>query len=406
MRIDFIASEDVHRALGCIGRTEDIRFSPAGDRLAIAGFNSDLILIASVRIDWKAGDPRIEVSKMIELRSDDLARPHGVDWIDENSLAVANRHGGLALFDLTDLRAGSHRRSAARVLGRDPADLVNTPGSIACADVGLGLVELLVCNNIVGNVARLLLDRRAGDRLVASEIIVRDGLFVPDGIAFSGSREWIAISNHGREAILLFRNDPDFGLEARPAAELTGVRYPHGIRFSPGGNQIFVADAGSPFVAIFERQGGWAGPTAPAAFIRIVDDDLFERGRTRPEEGGAKGIDISADGRLLAATLHGQPLSFFDLSAVADKSAPEEPAEDEAERARAAVLRYFSAAGRHTAEAVRATRIASEFELVLFKDSRSWRFTKPLRRAMAALRKTRPHWLRRRDARLKAPGKR
>ena len=67
--------------------------------------------------------------------------------------------------------------------------------------------------------------------------------------------EWIAISNHDAHVVLVYRWTPSLNEQSEPDAVLRGTIYPHGLQFTPDGRHLIVADAGRPYVNVYERQG-------------------------------------------------------------------------------------------------------------------------------------------------------
>ena len=98
--IAFEAPAHVHDALGALARTEDVRLSPSGRRLAIAGFANGRIAIAEVEITRTAAGPEVAVTAVEHVESPAFQDPHGVDFVDEDVLVVANRGGGVAVLRL------------------------------------------------------------------------------------------------------------------------------------------------------------------------------------------------------------------------------------------------------------------------------------------------------------------
>ena len=91
----------VQATLAQLGRTEDVRFSPDNRRLALAGYGEDTCLLLDIRIDASHPDGAIAITGFTKLISDDLVEPHGFDFIDDDTLVVANRKGSVAVFDLS-----------------------------------------------------------------------------------------------------------------------------------------------------------------------------------------------------------------------------------------------------------------------------------------------------------------
>ena len=393
MEIGFAASEGASAAIDRIGRTEDVQFSPSGRLLAVAGFNENRLLILETEANW-GSELAVALKDPLQITSDSLQRPHGLYWIDERTIIVANRTGQLVIFELPEEPESSRiRLSPVRIFGDETTDLVKTPGSVSVASVGLDLIEVLVCNNYVHHVSRLLLDRRNNYALVASEILTQEGVVVPDGVASSPSGDWIAISNHGHHNVFLYRNDSELGRDSRPQAVLTGVNYPHGVRFADNGKTVLVADAGAPFVHLYRSDGDWVGEIAPERSIRVMSDETYQRGRINPAEGGPKGLDITRDGKMMVVSCDEVPFAFFDVRSVLDQRETVRPSNlTEAESARETLLRYMALDRLKVDQETVAIRSAIELEMGIMLRSRSWRLTAPLRKATAAIRKAAPGW--------------
>ena len=257
----------------------------------------------------------------IAVSSSVLHYPHGVDFLDDETIVVANREGGLAIFKLPDARANDCDLSPIQVV--EPGSVVYSPGSVSVLPVENGLCELLVCNNYADSVSRHVVN--AGGTMVKSEILLRKWLDFPDGVCTTGDGRWIAISNHSTHGVLLYERSEFLNQDSSPAGVLRGVSFPHGLRFSADGRHLFLADAGAPFVHVYTTDDGeWHGARGPAASIRVMDEQTFRTGRNNPQEGGPKGIDVDKSMTVLAVTSEYQPLQFLDLAAVlsAASSAP------------------------------------------------------------------------------------
>lgn len=392
MEIGYSAESAVQAAIGRIGRTEDVQFSPDGSRLAVAGFTEDRILVLGVETDWDTDPPKVAFTASLEVDSDGLHSPHGLCWLDDRTLAIANRSGHLTIFELPEEPAsGRIRLSPVRTLGDNATDLLKTPGSVSAVPVGLDLFELIVCNNYVHHISRHLIDRRKDYALIASDVLMHGGFAVPDGVTHSPSGRWIAVSNHGHHNVLIFRNDADLGPSTPPRAVLNGIQYPHGVRFAADGKSIFVADAGAPFVHVYRSDGEWAGDYQPDVSVRVLSEESYLRGRTDPSQGGPKGVDFTRDERLMVISCEEAKFAFFDLRELLVRSEPAARAvTSEAENAREAFLRYMASDRRKVEEATSAIRRATDLQILGMVESRSWRITAPLRSAKAAIRRTAP----------------
>ena len=149
--------------------------------------------------------------------------------------------------------------------------------------------------------------------------LLAKGLDVPDGISHSHSGEWIAVSNHHKNAVFIYRNDSSLDEESEPIGKLRGMSYPHGLRFSHDDRYIFVADAGAPLVHVYRMDHRrWSGKHFPAYELRVIDNEAFIRGHVNPQEGGPKGIDLTSDDRVLVASCEEEPIVFFDVRKICE----------------------------------------------------------------------------------------
>ena len=259
----------------------------------------------------------------MELTSDGITNAHGLDFIDDRTLAVANRDGLVSIIEIPPGELGGRY---SRV---EPIREIS--GSIFCRLKSPGSIAARRERRRTGQPARLqqlyaphhAARRRsgAGYRVRKNSVLLERSLNIPDGIAVSHDGKWIAVSNHGTHEVMLFDASAPLGPYTEPAGVLTGVDYPHGLRFTPDDRHLLVADAGAPLIHVYERGTGWAGTRGPVRSVTVLDDETFNRGRANPEEGGPKGLDIDRSGKVMAATCEEQTLAFFSLAAV---TAPEE----------------------------------------------------------------------------------
>src|SRR5438552_5537848 len=298
-KIQYTAPQSVTDAVSSLGRTEDVRFSPSNRRLAVAAFKRNRIVVFDIASS--SGATRVALTGGVELSAPALQLPHGLDFIDDDTLIVTSRGSGVALFKLPP---GEEIVRTHEVLpvARWPANgttLFNAPSAVAVTQVEEDVGEVLICNNDGHTVTRHLLDRDAGCALRNSEILLHKFLNVPDGVSVSPDRRWIAVSSHAAHIVLLYENSPALNSDAEPDGILRGVIYPHGLRFSADGRHLFLADAGTPYLRIYTRDlDEWRGVRHPVASVRIMDDAVFQRGRHNPEEGGPKGLDLVASSKI------------------------------------------------------------------------------------------------------------
>jgi len=314
-QLEFRASNAVRSILADIGRTEDVRFSPDNGLLALAGFGHNHLLILRIAVDGSGGRPLVVADDFMELTSEGIGSAHGVDFLGDRTLAVANRDG---LVTVLEIPAGE---LAGRHCHIDPLQelaggmfcKLKSPGSIAARRDVDGRISLLVCNNYTHRVTQHVVDPVRGYRIRRNRVLLERSLDIPDGIAVSYDERWIAVSNHNTHEVLLFDAAAPLGPWTEPAGTLTDVEYPHGLRFTPDDRHLLVADAGAPLIHVYERGAGWTGTREPIRSVEVLDEETFIRGRSNPQEGGPKGLDIDRSGKIVAATCEEQPLAFFAL---------------------------------------------------------------------------------------------
>lgn len=315
MNIDFTASDDAARALEQLGRTEDLKVSPCGRRIAIVGFANNRILLLDLQYSKSGKRPELALSNPMAITSPDLERPHGVCFAGSDRLLVANREGGASLLRLP---TGPTAQRSLEIQGEEfiPNDLwLHSPGSLACHTIGPDKYQVLICNNYADYISRHTVDFHGGDIHVSdNKLLLARGLSVPDGVAISPDLQWVAVSNHLEHAVRLYRYSNSLDRDSDADCYLRGVAYPHGLLFMDEGRHVIVADAGAPCLRIYARPGrSWRGDVEPVLSTRVMSDELFARGNHNPMEGGLKGIDALPGTRIIAATSECLTLAFFDL---------------------------------------------------------------------------------------------
>jgi hypothetical protein len=321
MEITYTASDRVREVIASLGRTEDVRFSPSNRRLALTAFRHNAVVVFDIDMTCSAGRKEVALTRAAQFSSPALDYPHGLDFLDEETVVVASRGGDMPILKLPLYETPSGELSSARVLRAGKLPLWNAPGSVSAYRTSEHSCETLVCNAGANTVTRHRVDFRAGCALESSNVLLKKWLDIPDGVTVSADGQWIAISNHNAHNVLLYRNSPSLDQQSDPDGMLRSLYYPHGLRFSSDGRRMFVADAGSPYVFVYENDGtGWDGVHNPIGSFRVMDDALYLRGRTNPKEGGPKGIDIDRGMNVLVATCECQPLAFFDLPALLESS--------------------------------------------------------------------------------------
>jgi glycosyltransferase involved in cell wall biosynthesis len=310
------ASAAARAAIGALGRTEDVKVSPAGDRVAIAGFAKNEILLLDLE-GLASGTAEVGLTNPVSISSPDLASPHGMSFLDDTTLIVANREGTAPVLRLPDAGAAAGGVTAPTLTVIGEGRWLHSPGSVCCYESADGVYTVCICNNYASYVTRHVL--HCGDQLTVSDnaLLLARGLDVPDGIAVCRSCNWIAISNHIEQSVRIYDNCRTLDRDSEPSCFLRGSAYPHGLVFSPDERCILVADAGSPFLRIYRRPGKtWQGELQPFLSLRVMSDEEFRLGSHNPMEGGLKGIDLIPGTNIMVATTERLPLVVYDLEKV------------------------------------------------------------------------------------------
>ncbi len=318
--IEVVAPTEVVEVLSRMGRTEDVRFSPDNRRLAIAAYIKNACFLFDIEIDRSSSRPVVRISDYLEIRSDAIRQPHGLDFIEENLLLVANRKGSLTLFTIPERTPGNHVHHIQPLQEIRQASLLhklNSPGSLCVVDHDREQAEVLVCNNYSHRITRHVLPLRAGFSLPNNSILLHEGLRIPDGIAITPDKSWLAVGNHNTKSVLMFDRRANLKPTSVAGGNLLNAGYPHGIRFSGDGRRLYAADAGAPYVHVYDsEEQDWSGDREPVASLLVLNQERFLKGHVNPQEGGPKGIDLTSAGDVLAITCEEQPLAFFHLAAL------------------------------------------------------------------------------------------
>src|SRR5262249_36193545 len=94
------APQHVCELIAGLGQTEDVKFSPNNLRLALAAYKKNSIAIFDLSFSDSSRKSSIILSDGLELSSPELHPPHGVDFLDDERIVVANRMGDATIFAL------------------------------------------------------------------------------------------------------------------------------------------------------------------------------------------------------------------------------------------------------------------------------------------------------------------
>jgi hypothetical protein len=114
LEIEYTAPQSVTDAVGSLGRTEDVRFSPSDRRLAVASFHRNRIVVFDIDIASSSGATQVALTGGVELSSPALQWPHGLDFIDDDTLIVTSRRSDVALFKLPPGERDVHSHEVLR----------------------------------------------------------------------------------------------------------------------------------------------------------------------------------------------------------------------------------------------------------------------------------------------------
>ena len=223
MKIEYLAPEHVRKAICSIGRTEDVRFSPSSRRLAVAGYIKNKITVFDVSVAPSQKSNSIMLTDVAEISSSSLNRPHGLDFIDEERILVVNREGPACIFELPLSAKGSLELTPLAIIR---SGIISAPGSVAVTKNEYDHSEALICNNYANYVTRHRLDLNAECSSDDGEVLLRRWIDIPDGICVSKDRKWIAVSNHGSHAVLIYENNPLLNDRSKPVGILRRRRLP------------------------------------------------------------------------------------------------------------------------------------------------------------------------------------
>jgi hypothetical protein len=390
--IEWNGAPALRQAVASMGRTEDVCFSPGNRRLAVVGFSGHRLHLFDIDIRRAPDGVAVSLTGAVALSSDTLNYPHGVDFVDEDTVIVTNRGGDVSVFKLPP-PASTVSEERVEPLATWPAggdSLLRSPGSVCAIALATGDIEVLICNNTAHTVTRHRLDP-SSYLLRSSEVLVRKWLDIPDGITRSADRRWFAVSNHNTHQVFLYDESRAVTADMDPNGILRGVQYPHALRFGADGRRVLVADAGAPFIHVYRSDDSdWSGVWYPTASVRIMDDETFTRGRHNPQEGGPKGLAIDRRSQVAVVTSECQPLEFFALDRLNDAVAEQQTCE----RRRLDVHSELELLEKHHHDANAATvaeltsAVAELNALISYmQGSRSWQLTAPLRKIDSLLRR-------------------
>jgi hypothetical protein len=316
-QINFEAPEHVREAVASLGRTEDVKLSPSNRQLIVADHFSDRIVVFGVSIDSSRNSKSVILNSVTKISSKYLQRPHGLDFIDDKRIVVANRAGQACIFELP---SNATDRCELEPLAIFNFHEISSPGSVAVIKNEQGSYEALICSDYTNKVTRHLLELGEGCSVKNDRVLLNKWIQFPDGICVSKDNKWIAISNHNTHAVFLYKNDSSLNARSVPDGILRHY-YPHGLRFVSADRFLIAASAGSPYVNVYQAlDSDWRGVRSPILSIKVLSNEDYLRARISREDGGPKGIDINNAMDVLVMTCEQHPLAFFNLDPILKNS--------------------------------------------------------------------------------------
>jgi hypothetical protein len=281
-------------------RFEGVDFAGCGNILAIATSEANTVLLFRRRPDGRFDDAPYQTiggGSQIEY-------PHDVAFsraTADELLAVAQRPGRITIH----ARDGADGHYAATAT----AEISGAQSGLAFSD-GVAFVppdesHLAACSLERGTISFFRKTSAAPPAFDATPVfqLKHRSIFHPDGLAFSSCGGWLAVANHGKQTVAIFRRDDKRGaagglaFHRRPAAVIADprFRYPHSVAFTPQTNHLLVTNAGANYLCAYAPEPRWFGRTGwsqtPVAQILVHDDDAFREVNTANKmEGGPKGI--------------------------------------------------------------------------------------------------------------------
>jgi hypothetical protein len=288
--------------LGRKERFEGIDFAGSGDILAIATSEAN-----SVQLFRRGPDGRFEDApyQTIGSTGPKIEYPHDVAFSRAGAdalLAVAQRPGRITMH-AKDGADGHYTSASICEIGGARSGLAF---SDAVAFVPPDESHVASCNLERGTVSffrKVSASPPAFDSTPAFQLKHRS-IYHPDGLAFSSCGSWLAVANHGKQTVAIFRRDDKssaagrLAFHRRPTAVIKDprFRYPHSVAFTPETHHLLVTNAGANYLCAYAPRCGWFGASwsqEPVVQMMIHDDESFREVNTADKmEGGPKGVAV------------------------------------------------------------------------------------------------------------------
>ena len=158
---------------------------------------------------------RFGITRHAELSSASLASPHGVDFLSEDVIVVANRAAWLTFYRIPNVDAWQGRINVEPIhemdlvwFGRKGAtrnlegrDVWRGPGSVRV----YGKHLFVSCNNLNTVTAHPYRLQQQTIETGDGAVVAQSGLEIPDGISISRDGRRMAVSNHNDHGVVVYR---------------------------------------------------------------------------------------------------------------------------------------------------------------------------------------------------------
>jgi hypothetical protein len=193
---------------------------------------------------------------------------------------------------------------------------VKTPSAVTCYALDDSTYRILICNTDWNFVSAHRFHVRGKTRIEHEGVLVENGLMLTDGIHVDPDQKWLAITNHCTGEAVLYALNSRLNRNTAPAARLAGMVCPHGIIFNKDGRRLYVSDASTPMIYIYERgEQGWVSMAEPTRELRVIADEVFYKGRPGAREGGVKGIALDPQERFALISHMYDPVGIMAMNA-------------------------------------------------------------------------------------------
>lgn len=278
----------IYNQLKLIYRTEDVCVSPSKKYIAFTGFETHKILILSINTQLNIFD------KYLVVTCKGFKKPHGVAWLDDNTLVVANRFLNTIVFSfLNEDVSDTHKNITVYDILKH--QIIKDYKDYKCSCVRAchrsdTTYDIFVCSNTEGYVLQFTYDTSLHSTL-NSHVLFDSVLAIPDGIALNKNKSLIAVTDYKHSSTFIFHYSFNT-YESTLIATLKGAKFPHGVVFL-NDSKILTTCGGTPYVYEYSNTKEiWGGEYMFTSKYRCVEEELYNKHHINEMEGGAKGIDV------------------------------------------------------------------------------------------------------------------